>query len=566
MIVVTATLDGMTQTINGGGEHITGSITQEAGAIWSFQFNIKPNNAGYDLLQSRKTIIRAVNTTTGRTEFAGRVLLAGEGMESTGLVDKPVTCESFLGYLQDSIQPYAAEDLYTLEQYIDLVLNNHNAQVEESKHIFRGNVNVDVANTGLVYKGLQYETSYQTLKSKLVDVYGGELEIEEIDGVLYLNYLQQIGETRATAIKLGRNMQAATREVSPLNIITRVIPLGAKLKITETDDDGNETERETEERLTLEGYTTPEGVTLAVPWVDDTEKIEHLGIICGTLDCSDITEQSNLYARVMEFMTKQNRLELSHTLTALDLKENGQEIDGLYCCDSYPVENELIGLNEVLRITKKTIDINAPHKGAITIGEKKTTFSKLQANNVVKINAELKNLQKITQALGNASNAVSSQVTTLATNLTQTISAVVSQALASYVSTSDMEQIKEDISTTITQTAENITIDFSNSITNITEELNGAISSEFTELNAYIRYYMNDNGQPVVELGAADSDIICRLLNNRFSFIENGVEIAYISDNQLFITTATITTSLNINNFTMKQRNNGNFSFMYREG
>ena len=107
---------------------------------------------------------------------------------------------------------------------------------------------------------------------------------------------------------------------------------------------------------------------------------------------------------------------------------------------------------------------------------------------------------------------------------------------------------------------------FNNSIVNITEELNGAISSEFTELNAYIRYYMNDNGQPVVELGAADSDIICRLLNNRFSFIENGVEIAYISDNQLFITTATITTSLNINNFTMKQRNNGNFSFMYREG
>lgn len=566
MIVVTAKLDGITQTINGGGEHITGSITQEAGAIWSSQFDIKPNNAGFDLIQSRKTIIRAVNTITGRTEFSGRVLLAAEGMESNGLVNKSVTCESFLGYTQDSIQPFKEEELYTLEEFIDLVLNNHNAQVEESKHIFRGRVNVDVANTGNVYKGLQYETTYQTLKSKLVDVYGGELEIEEIDGVLYLNYLQQIGETRATEIKLGRNMQAATREVSPLNIITRVIPLGAKLKKTETDADGNTTETETEERLTLEGYTTPEGVTLSVPWVDDTEKIEHLGIICGVLDCSDITEQSFLYARVMEFLTKENRIDLAHTLTSLDLKEIGQDIDGLNCCDSYPVTNELIGLNEVLRITKKTIDINAPHKGAITIGEKKTTFSKLQVSNIEKINTELKTLQAITQALGNASSAVSSQVATMATTLTQTISEIVATALASYVSSSDMETIKEDISTTITQTAENVTLNFNNSITTITEELNGVISSEFTELNAYIRYYMNDAGQPVIELGASDSDIICRLLNNRFSFLENGVEIAYISDNQLFITTATITTSLNINNFTMKQRKNGNFSFMFREG
>ena len=562
MIVVTAMLDGITETINGGDQHITGNITQEAGAIWSFQFDIKPNNAGFNLIQSRKTIIRAVNTKTGRTEFAGRVLLAGEGMENTGLINKPVTCESFLGYLQDSIQPFKAEELYTLEEFIEIVLNNHNAQVEQSKQIFLGKVNVEVAGTDRVYKGLQYETTYQTLKSKLVDVYGGELEIEEIDGVLYLNYLQQIGETRATVIKAGRNMQAATRELSPLNIITRVIPLGAKIKREVTDEDGNTTEEETEERLTLAGYTTPEGVTLSEIWVDDPEKIEHLGIVCGTLDCSDITEQSNLYARVMEFLTKENRVELSHTLSALDLKEIGQDIDGLNCCDSYPVINEHIGLNEVLRITKKTIDINSPYKGDITIGEKKTTFSKLQASNIEKINTELKTLQGITQAIKNGSTAISKQFATFTTTLEQTISAIVSGALASYVTTSELETIKEEISTTITQTADNVQIDFNNSITEINEELNGIISSKFTELNAYIRYYMNDEGQPVIELGAENSDIIARLVNNRLAFLENGVEVAYISDNQLFITNASILTSLNIGGFKFQPRSSGNLSFI----
>lgn len=562
MVVVTATLDGVTQTINGGGQKITGDITQEVGAIWSFVFSIFPNNAGFDLIQSRKTIIKAINTTTGRVEFAGRVLLAENKMESNGLVSKSVTCESFLGFLQDSVQPYAAEELYTLNDFIDLVLSNHNARVEESKRIFRGKVDVDVAGTGKVYKGLQYETTFQTLKSKLVDIYGGELEIEEIDGVLYLNYLKQIGTTRATKIKLGRNMQAATREVSPLNIITRVIPLGAKLKITETDADGNETETETEERLTLTGYTTPEGVTLSVPWIDDTEKIKTLGVICGILDCQDITEQSNLYTRVREYITKENRVDLTHTLTALDLKEIGQEIDGLYCGDSYPVENELIGLNELLRITKRTIDINAAYKGAITIGEKKATLTQLQN----KVNNELKDLQGTMQTIGNATGFISSQVATFATTLSKTASSIVAEALASYVTASELETLKEEISTEITAAADGVTLDFTNTLTALKTELDGTISSEFTELKSYIRYYMNDEGQPVIELGAKDSDIVCYLLNDRLAFMENGVEVAYISDNQLFITDATILNRLNIGNMSFLRRKNGNLSLVMNGG
>lgn len=566
MIVVTATLDGVTQTINGGEQKIMGDIAQEVGAIWSFTFNIFPNNAGFDLIQSRKTIIRAVNTITGRTEFAGRVLLAENKMEENGIVSKSVTCESFLGYLQDSVQPYAAEELYTLNDFIDLVLSNHNARVEESKHIFRGKIDVDVAGTGKVYKGLQYDTTFQTLKSKLVDIYGGELEIEEIDGVLYLNYLKQIGTTRATTIKLGRNMQAATREVSPLNIITRVIPLGAKLKITETDADGNETETETEERLTLTGYTTPEGVTLSVPWIDDTEKIKHLGVICGVLDYQDITEQSNLYARAKEYLTKENRVDLTHTLTALDLKEIGQEIDGLYCGDSYPVENELIGLNEVLRITKRSIDINAPYKGAITIGEKKATLTQLQAATTNKLNVELKTLQGVMQTVENATGFISSQIATFTTTLSQSINSIVAEALATYVTASELETLKEEISTEITAAADGVTLDFTNSLSTLKTELDGSISSEFTELKSYIRYYMNDEGQPVIELGASDSDIVCYVLNDRLAFMENGVEVAYISESQLFITDASIINRLNIGNMSLLRRKNGNLSLVMNGG
>lgn len=563
MIYVTATLDGFTQELNSKTQHIKGTISQEVGAINSFTFDIFPNNAGYNLIKSRKTTIKAVNTITGRVEFEGRVLLAEEKMESSGLILKSVTCESFLGYLYDSIQPYAEETTYTLNAFLDTVLNNHNACVEEEKRIYRGSVNVHVAGTGNVYKGLQYETTYETIKDKLVDVYGGELEVVRgSDGLLYLNYLQEIGTTRATTIELGKNMQQASREVSPLNIITRVIPLGAKLKKTVVGEGGETSEEETEERLTLVGYTPPNGSKLTVPWIDDTEKIEELGIVCATLDFPDITEQSNLYARAMEYLTVDNLLLLSHTLTALDLKEIGQDIDSLNCGDKYPVKNKLIGLDEILRITKKSIDINAPYKNSITIGEKRATLSQIQANENNKTQIDLENLQNFTQSINKVVSSVSTKVETFSRELTETIKGTVDKYLATYVTADELETITKEVSNAITRTAESITLDFNKNITTVKKDLDGTISSEFSKLKSYIRYYMDGDGKPVIELGAANSDIILKIVNDRISFTQNGTEVAYISNNQLYITNATILTRLNIGNFSFMPRPNGNLSFV----
>lgn len=566
MIKVTATLDGYTQIINGNGQHIKGTISQEVGAIHGFNFDILPKNAGYDLIVSRKTLIKAINTITGRTEFAGRVLLPTPKMDANGLVSKSVVCESYLGYLYDSIQPYKEEELTTLEDFIELVLTNHNEQVEDGKKIYLGTVNVEVADTGNVYKGLQYQTSYETLKTKLVDVYGGELEIEEIDGLLYLNYLKEIGVKRSTKILLGRNQQQAQKEESPLDVITRVIPLGAKLKREVTDAEGNTTEEETEERLTLVGYTPSGGTAFTVPWVDDNEKIAAYGVVCGILELPDVTEQSNLYKKTMEFLTNGNRINLSHSVTALDLKEIGEDIDGFYCGDTYPVENSLIGIDEDLRIVKKTIDINAPYKSSLTFGEKKKTLSQIQANNNNKTEIALGKIQNTIASLNNSITGVSAKVTTFTTNLTQTINSIVSEALATYVTTNDLEQIKEEISSSITQTAEDVTLNFSTEITKVITDINGLISSEFDDLKSYIRYYMNESGQPVIELGASTSDIILKIVNERISFTENGIEIAYISDKQLYITNATILTKLNIGKFSFIPRTNGNLSFVYNGG
>lgn len=560
MFRVSATLGDNLQYINGDESHIKGSIAQEAGAISKFTFDIYPDNVGYNLIQSRKTIIRAVNLNTGREEFSGRVLLAQESMDVKGTIKKAVTCESFLGYLHDSTQPYKPEALYTLEDFIDMVLSNHNEKVEPEKHIHRGRVDVEVADTGYVYKGLQYQTTYDTIKTKLVDVYGGELEIEEIDGVLYLNYLQQIGETRATSIKFGHNMQQVSREISPLNIITRVIPLGAKLVQKVVNTNGSIVEQETSERLTLNGYVLPDGTPMAHPWIDDEEKQAALGIICGTLDFPDVTSQANLYRKAMEYMAKDNMVELAHTLTAYDLKEIGLDIDSLNCCDSYPVINESIGLNEVLRITKKTIDITAPWKSSLTIGQKKTALSNIQASETEKLGTQIQQIAGTMQSVSNKAEAATVTVEHFMSALEQTVDSIVARTLATYVTESELKKITEELSTAITQTAEGVKTEFNKTVETIEKDVNGWLESTLKEYNAYIRCYMNAAGKPVIELGSSESGVYARITNERFSILENGVELFYVYQDQLQVTDLTVLRRLLIADYAIDPAETGTVS------
>ncbi|MCQ2479034.1 MAG: phage tail protein [Clostridia bacterium] len=539
MIIVTAKLGNQTETINAENSktnRIKFTINQETGAaIDSLQFTIYSNNAGYDLIASRKTKIKAINTKTGRVEFNGSVLLATPEMNADGVCFKTVTCQSLLGYLCDTVQPWAEEQTMLRDDYIQLVLNNHNAQCENDKKIFLGSVDVPVAGTGNVTKGLQYQTTYETLKAKLVDIYGGDLQvIEDANGVYRLNWLQEIGETRATEIKLGKNMQDARRTADPLDIITRIIPLGAKIKRTETDADGNETEVETEERLTLTGYTPPGKPTFTNPWVDDTDKIAVLGIISGKLDFSDVTEQSNLYSKTLEYMQKQNLALLSHSITALDLSEIGVDIDSLNRGDKYPVKNEKLGINDILRITKKTINSDSLYKSSLTFGDKSVSLSSLQARNNRNQQATIEQLQKQIQSLQNVQAHTNTQVITLGGSVTETVEAYVSERFRDVVTVSDLNELEERTSFKITSTADGLNLDFSNQIKDVQADINGNVSTRFENLRSYIDFGQNAEGKPYIILLKDNAEYSHEITNEGDLIKENGVVSSGFSRSQSF--------------------------------
>ncbi len=101
-------------------------------------------------------------------------------------------------------------------------------------------------------------------------------------------------------------------------------------------------------------------------------------------------------------------------------------------------------------------------------------------------------------------------------------------------------------------------------IKNVNDSI-GELQEEQKILHQYFRY-----GDEGIEIGSSLSDIMMKLSNEKLSFYQNSQEIAYISQNKLYITEGLFVKKCTIgseNNFyEWIIRENGNMSLKYREG
>lgn len=123
-----------------------------------------------------------------------------------------------------------------------------------------------------------------------------------------------------------------------------------------------------------------------------------------------------------------------------------------------------------------------------------------------------------------------------------------------------VEENKEQISNLI-QRADGFTMDFK-TVSEIVKQINDEFVTERDERYKYIKFIDGEIwlGQEV-EQGDDDFKLVIR--NDRISFLQNNIEVAYISDNKLYITDAEITNSLKIGRFVWKIRSNGNMGVIW---
>lgn len=361
MFIVTIENNGVVTEIHGEIEKLkSGKVVKGINSIDSFSFSMLMSNVGFNLVHDFTTLVKVYNTNKDRYEFFGRVLYSDTTMSDTGLITKDVTCESYFGFFCDSQQDVVGTKNWTVRGLLQHIIDAHNAQLEPYKRFTIGEVTVTDPNDNL-YVGIQYANTWETLKEKLIDKLGGELRYRVENGVNYVDYLKEIGKTSTTEIALSHNMKSIKQEKDPSAYITRLIPLGMKMG-------------ENDERLTIEEVNGGKN------YIDDEYGIQQYGLHVGYNEWDDVTEAANLLTKGRAWLEENNRLKIKYSITALDLSILGLDIDDFDVCNYHPIKNALIGVDDVARIIKKTLDICEEVKSTIEVGDNFLTASDIQVS------------------------------------------------------------------------------------------------------------------------------------------------------------------------------------------
>lgn len=367
-----------------------GKIVKAVNAVDSFTFTIYPDNAGYDKLKPLTTSVTVTDDSTGKDVFIGRVLKCPDSMGEQGLICKSVTCEGRLGWLYDSVQPYIEYKMVGIRTVLSAFLSKHNSQVGADKRIELGQVTVTAENN-YTYS-VNWVSTMDAISEQLVGKFGGEIQLRDQDGKVYIDYLEHIGHGTDTKIELAVNLKTISREVDETSVITRLYPLGAK----QTDS---------EKRLTI---GTVNG---GKDYIEDSALVAKYGVISGTQTWDDVTQASILKTKASAFLKNANKAKKQYKITAVDLSTIDMNFEQFELGCWYRVVNPLMGIDEDLRIIGITINLDNPEQSELTFGDKFETMTgfmtaKTKSLQTAIDNSEFRNRQVIDSKIENATKLI----------------------------------------------------------------------------------------------------------------------------------------------------------------
>ena len=322
----------------------------------SFEFSILPKHSHYEEVNELTSVITAYD---GDEEiFCGRVVEITKDLYNR----KKVICEGELAYFNDSIQRPARYQGLTVRGYLETLVNIHNQQVKNQgidKTFKVGAVTVQDKND-YVYKYTNWESTLEVIKTDLLKTYGGYLRIRKENGVRYLDYLADYPNTNTQVIEFGSNLLDFTHDMVASDIVTAVIPLGARLEdVTEVEG--------------LDAYLTIKDVNGGVDYVYSQEAVKSYGWIFKTVKWDDVHVADNLLKKGKEYLTDIQFAKITLTVSAVDLHMLHVDMERIKVLDEIRVTSSPNGLDRFFPVSEMTIYLDKPSNNKLTLG---TSYSK----------------------------------------------------------------------------------------------------------------------------------------------------------------------------------------------
>lgn len=232
---------------------------------------------------------------------------------------------------------------------------------------------------------------------------------------------------------------------------------------------------------------------------------------------------------------------------------NSDKYDPLDLTSSKPKQDEWINL-------EKTVTLNT--SGKIAIGTYCSTEGKSYKSTWLIKDLKLEKGNKATdwtpapEDLATADN-VNDKLTELRqevnSNIEQTGEAIKSSVYEKVYLKDDVDTLLSSVNTEVEQTKTSWQVTFNQLVNQLNDYSDGS-DAAFDEIRKYIRF---EDGN--ILLGNSSSPLILRIRNDRIQFLQNGYEVAYISDQRMYNTTCEIINQLRIADsaWTVETNSNG---------
>ena len=525
---------------------INPTLTLEVNKSGEFSFQIANTHPYYDKIINKRSYIEVYQD--GEWLWSGRPIKVSTALKLV----KTVVCEGELSFLHDSSQRIAEYHDISVKDYFTTLINKHNAMVDELKRFAVGNVTVTDSNDSL-YRYSNYEDTFDTIQDKLIDRLGGYILTRHVDGIRYIDYVESYPYITNQIIEIGSNIIDLSLEESSTDTISALIPLGKKL--TEISEESPREEATGEERLTIES------VNNGLDYIVNDDAVSRIGMVFGTVTFDDVTDPYNLLAKGSEELTDRIYNTLVISLNIFDRSFIDKTMASFRLGASVIANSPKHGLHhKQMMISKMQISLVDVSKSKIEIGvtKKSITSDIADSNN----NFDTKVETIVSDYVKNEEiTVIRPQINEVKSLIEQTADSIRSEVSTEYMKVAEKEEIYNYISSQILQESDKITISFTDRVTNVENQ----VVTNQQELEKYIRFSAEG-----IELGDELSPFKTKITNTRISFFQSGQEVAYISNNKLYITQALFMQKSTIGNelsgyYTWVIRSNANMSLKYSE-
>lgn len=302
-----------------------------------------PRHPAYSALTSYRTIVEMYRD--GVLRFRGRAL----GYADDWGNNRTWTCEGELCFFQDAVsRPYLYQD--TPEAIFTALVQDYNSQVEPFKQFKVGTVTVTDNND---YVRLESEGAEQVLDTlnKLQTRCGGYFHFNtDEDGARVINWYAELNNRSGQVIEFGQNLLDFARNGANPDLMTGIIPYGAK-------------DEETGVRVDITSLFD------GLDYIVDETAVALRGTILKPVIWDDVTNPVNLLIRARKYLEEHRQVITSLQLSSVDLARLDKKIDSYQVGDLIRVRSKPHAVDEDFQLTEYTDDWLVPDASIVNLGK-----------------------------------------------------------------------------------------------------------------------------------------------------------------------------------------------------